>query len=158
MTRAVSNLLIVLVMAAAVTVVVALSPNTARLDDADGAARPLADPAPPEDGDDAPAETFGEQATDALKEGVADDATEATVDQTAAAETSIDETAADSDDASVLGAVQVQEGDGPEEALADTGPIEAGQWIVIALAVMATGGLAHNASRDHAEGLLTVLP
>ncbi len=161
MSRAVSNLVIVLAMATIVTAILALSSNTARVEDPAGGQSGDSTPTAAETatGID-PAETFGGRTADALKDTTeASDETPETpayldpepIDGTADGRTTLE------DDAAVLG-VTVAQGSSSAEQLADTGPIEIGQWLVIATSIMAVGGLARNAGRDHAEGLLTVLP
>jgi hypothetical protein len=166
MSRAVNNLLIVLAMAVVATIVLALSANSGGVGDPFGL----------DDTDDieADAETVGSVeslADQALTDDAAADT--GTIDEDATAtgqperpsyldpeptqQTPLDDPPADEPETSVLGTAITQETSSAEE-LAQTGPVALGQWFVIAAAIIATGALARNAGRDHADGLLTVLP
>ena len=178
MSRAVSNLLIVLTMAVVVTAILAFTSNGVRFDDAGPASldAPAAEPdetAAETDTDDPPAETGDaaagdEPATDdetSTAEAAAPEATTpdhldpAPADDPAGAadtETTDDTETADDAGTDVLGATQVQEISTDE--LANTGPGLVAQWLVIATGIAATGGLLRNAGRDHADGELSLLP
>ncbi|MEM9466925.1 MAG: hypothetical protein AAGA90_16250 [Actinomycetota bacterium] len=153
MTRAVSNLLIVLLMATTVTAVLAFSSNTAQFESPPGETTDERAEAAGGSVDGAdPAETFGGRAADALK----DDAEPA---ERPAVPSYLDPEPIDDGvevATGVLGQTEVL--DTSSESLANTGPVEASQWFVLATGVIAVGALARNAGRDHADGLLTVLP
>ena len=161
MSRAVSNLMIVLAMATIVTAILALSSNTTRVEDPAGGQSGDSTPSAAETATGVdPAETFGGRVADALKTATesSDDTPETPayldpkpIDDPADGRASLE------GDAAVLGVTLAQDGS-TTERLADTGPIDIGRWLVIATSIMAVGGLARNAGRDHAEGLLTVLP
>lgn len=155
MKRLASNLAILLILATAITAVLAMladSPQQAADDGSDSAAASegtgvLAQPEVEETGGDAdsaaPATsdaTDGEAGAEAAKpdhlETNEDDAT----------------AAADAPETAVAGAV-AQASDG----LANTGPIELLQWLVIGSGIVATGGMVRGAARDWANGDLTVL-
>ena len=156
MSRAVSNLLIVLVMATTATAVLAFSSNTADVE------------APGSSSIDT------ELAATQLEPAQTDDSTSQTseppADDTDAADDTSDTAPVNPDRAGrveapeVLGAVEsaqeVEEAEisQTQETLPETGPVEIAQALIIATAIIATGGLARNAGRDHEDGLLTVLP
>lgn len=163
MPRAVSNLLIVLVMATTATAVLAFSSNTADVEDPGSSDAEIAS-------GDAQPEIESESADVVTSQSVeqADDTGEQTSAE-ARSERAGADPAEPSTEPDVQGAVQsAQEVESAEisqaqetqtpETLPETGPVEIGQWLVIAAAALATGGLARNAGRDHEAGVLTVLP
>ncbi len=143
MTRAVSNLLIVLTMAIVVTIVMAVNSSGTGVDDAEVADTDAPATATlPDDG------TGDVSATPAQGDGAA-----------GGRPSYLDPEPVEAlpgPATEVLGVTVVQESDSGR--LADTGAGGFGRWIVLAAGIAATGGLVRNAGRDHAEGDLRLLP
>lgn len=185
MSRAVSNLLIVLATAIVVTAVLAFTSNDVRFDDAAGVdelpapetTRTTIEPATDgaesaEEADESALEPAAQDDSQDTADPTSDDGTDTATDEDAAAPVAADDASEQADEtpsyldpepteegtetAEVLGATQAQETE--PESLADTGGGLLGQWIILATGIAATGGIVRNAGRDHAEGELTLLP
>ncbi|MEM9518187.1 MAG: hypothetical protein AAGA37_02620 [Actinomycetota bacterium] len=163
MTRAMGNLVMVLVAAVIITIVLAFMANNASLQNAaSDDAEPSAVEDPPSTSPPAAPTTTVPPTTVAPTTVAPTTVPPSTGPPTSTIRPATDATGSvDNDDeqpeTSVLGETLAQESSGITE-LPDTGLATTGRWVVIATAIMAIGGLARNAGRDHADGDLALLP
>ena len=148
MKRFASNFAILLVLTVAITAVLAMladAPQQATDDGADSAAAAE------------PSSTLAEPAADDAAAGASTDPSEPITDEPGKpAHLETDENAAtapaDAPETAVAGAVAQA-----SDRLAETGPIELLQWMIIGAGIAATGGMVRGAARDWAKDELTLL-